>query len=99
VIDATGPALAGNYFHVCIDDASRLAYSEMLPNERRKSAVAFLERALDWFARFGAKPSSSTKLAKTAWCRRGGAAHAADFLLCCQTVIADSGRSRYLPML
>ena len=39
--------------HVCIDDASRLAYSEVLPDERKTSAVAFLERAVAWFARLG----------------------------------------------
>jgi transposase InsO family protein len=41
------------YLHVAIDDASRLAYSEILPNERTDSALAFTQRALDWFARFG----------------------------------------------
>jgi transposase InsO family protein len=39
--------------HVCIDDASRLAYSEVLPDERKDSAVPFLERAVGWFARHG----------------------------------------------
>src|SRR6185312_16867849 len=28
------------FVHVCIDDASRLAFSEILPNERKESAVA-----------------------------------------------------------
>lgn len=41
------------YVHVCIDDYSRLAYAEVLPDERKESAVAFLERAIAWFARFG----------------------------------------------
>lgn len=41
------------YLHVAIDDASRLAYSEILPSERADSAIAFAQRALDWFARFG----------------------------------------------
>ena len=36
--------------HVCIDDATRLGYSEILPDERKGSAVGFLERALGWFA-------------------------------------------------
>ena len=31
--------------HVCIDDATRLAYSEILANERKDSAIGFLERA------------------------------------------------------
>ena len=38
---------------VCIDDASRLAYSEVLPDERKASAVAFLERAVGWFESHG----------------------------------------------
>jgi transposase InsO family protein len=37
--------------HVAIDDAARLAYSEILPDERKASAIAFLDRALAWFAR------------------------------------------------
>ena len=36
-----------------VDDASRLAYTEILPDERKESAVAFLERALAWFAGLG----------------------------------------------
>ena len=35
---------------MCIDDASRLAYSEV---ERKTSAVPFLARAVAWFARHG----------------------------------------------
>jgi transposase InsO family protein len=41
------------YLHVAVDDASRLAYTEILPEERPASAIAFLERALAWFARHG----------------------------------------------
>lgn len=37
------------YVHVCIDDHSRLAYVEILPNERSISATAFLKRAVAWF--------------------------------------------------
>jgi transposase InsO family protein len=39
--------------HVAIDDASRLSYSEILPDERKASATAFLGRTLAWFARHG----------------------------------------------
>lgn len=39
--------------HVAIDDASRLAYTELLPDEKKESAIAFLNRALAWFARHG----------------------------------------------
>ena len=39
--------------HVAIDDASRLAYTEVLPDEKKETACAFTARALDWFARHG----------------------------------------------
>ncbi len=39
--------------HVCIDDASRLAYTELLPDEKKESAIAFLDRALAWFDHLG----------------------------------------------
>ena len=35
------------YVHVCIDDASRLAYSKVLAEECKASAVAFLDWALN----------------------------------------------------
>jgi len=38
------------HVHVCIDDASRLAYAEVLPTAAWPDAVGFLERALAWFA-------------------------------------------------
>ena len=41
------------FLHVAIDDACRLAYSEVLADERKESVVAFTERALAWFKRFG----------------------------------------------
>jgi len=37
------------FLHVCVDDATRLAYAEVLPDERAVSATAFVERALAWF--------------------------------------------------
>jgi transposase InsO family protein len=43
------------YLHVCVDDRSRLAYSEILQDERKESAVAFLERALAWFTALGVR--------------------------------------------
>ena len=39
--------------HFCIDDASRLAYSEILPDEKKASAIGFLDRALAWFGSQG----------------------------------------------
>jgi transposase InsO family protein len=42
-----------DFLHVCIDDASRLAYTEILPSERKEDTTAFLERALVWLGRHG----------------------------------------------
>ena len=36
------------FVHVAIDDATRLAYVEVLPDQRGSTAVGFLERALRW---------------------------------------------------
>jgi transposase InsO family protein len=43
------------YVHVMIDDHSRLAYAEVLEGLRAKDAVAFLDRAVVWFAERGVK--------------------------------------------
>jgi transposase InsO family protein len=37
--------------HVCIDDASRVAYVEVLPTATAADAVGFLRRAVRWFTR------------------------------------------------
>jgi transposase InsO family protein len=43
--------LAGwEFVHVCVDDATRLAYVEVLSNEQGPTAAAFLGRAVAWFA-------------------------------------------------
>jgi transposase InsO family protein len=39
--------------HVAIDDATRLAFVEVLPDERGETAVGFLRRAVAWFAERG----------------------------------------------
>jgi len=36
--------------HVAIDDYSRVAYVEILNDERAQTCIAFLERAITWFA-------------------------------------------------
>ena len=38
------------YCHVAVDDTSRVAYVEILPNQTAKTCVEFLERAIGWFA-------------------------------------------------
>jgi transposase InsO family protein len=39
--------------HVCVDDATRLAYVEVLPDEKARTAVGFLKRALAFYAAHG----------------------------------------------
>ena len=39
--------------HIAIDDHSRVAYVEILPNERAETCAAFLGRAVEWFAHRG----------------------------------------------
>lgn len=39
-----------DFAHVCIDDHSRLAYVEILPDELGETATAFFRRAVAWFA-------------------------------------------------
>jgi transposase InsO family protein len=41
------------YVHVAVDDYSRLAYAEVLADERATTAVAFLQRALAFYRRHG----------------------------------------------
>jgi transposase InsO family protein len=42
-----------DHVHVAVDDASRLAYTEILSSEGQQDATAFLARALAFFARHG----------------------------------------------
>jgi transposase InsO family protein len=42
-----------DYVHVAVDDYSRLAYAEVLADEKATTAIGFLQRALAFFARHG----------------------------------------------
>jgi transposase InsO family protein len=44
------------FVHVCIDDATRLAYAEVLADERGETAAGFLRRAVAWFNSMGIQP-------------------------------------------
>ena len=49
-----GNAVIGyHYLHTAIDDHSRLAYSELLPDETGDTAAAFWQRARAWFDQRG----------------------------------------------
>ena len=55
--DRTGQSrnrgIGWEFVHVCIDDNSRLAFSQVLPDERKASAVAFLEAAVAYYNGLG----------------------------------------------
>jgi transposase InsO family protein len=41
------------FVHVCVDDASRIAFSQVLPDEKKQSAMAFLKAAIAYYASLG----------------------------------------------
>lgn len=45
--------LGHDYFHALVDDHSRLAYGELLADEKAATVVAFTQRGLAWFASHG----------------------------------------------
>jgi transposase len=55
--EKTGPKRLGatgwEFVHVCVDDATRLAYVEVLGDEKGKTAAGFLRRAAEWFKGMG----------------------------------------------
>jgi transposase InsO family protein len=71
------------HVHVCIDDATRLAYAEVLATAQWPDAVGFLERALSWFAALGVRAqrvmtdngSAYVSRAFTTACHRRGLRH------------------------
>jgi transposase InsO family protein len=48
-------SLGWEFVHVAVDDATRLAYVEVLTDERGVTAAGFLSRAVAWFASLGIK--------------------------------------------
>jgi transposase InsO family protein len=48
-----GPEKGWDYLHVAIDDASRVAYSQILPAEDTNCTVAFLRAAVAYYAALG----------------------------------------------
>lgn len=47
------PRLGYQYIHTAVDDHSRLAYSEILPDEKKETATAFWTRAQAYYASVG----------------------------------------------
>jgi transposase InsO family protein len=50
-----GYRVGWEFVHVCIDDASRVAFAKVLPDERKTSAVAFLKTAIAYYAALGVR--------------------------------------------
>ncbi len=45
--------LGWEFVHVCVDDATRLAYVEVLDDEKATTAISFLKRAITFYASHG----------------------------------------------
>jgi transposase InsO family protein len=55
-VDAAGverKVIGWEYVHVAIDDCTRLAYAEVLPDEKATTVIAFLRRTVAFFRRHG----------------------------------------------
>jgi transposase InsO family protein len=52
---ARGEGLGWEFVHVAIDDNSRIAFAKIMPNERKRSATAFLKAALAYYESLGIK--------------------------------------------
>ena len=50
---SNGRGVGWEFVHVCIDDASRVAFSQIRPDEKKESAVAFLKAAVAYYASLG----------------------------------------------
>ncbi len=71
------------FVHVCVDDCTRLAYVEVLDDERAETVCGFLERAVAWFGDHGIRVqrlmtdngNGYRSHAHAALCRRLGIRH------------------------
>lgn len=50
---ARGEGLGWEFVHVCIDDASRIAFAQVMADEKKQSAVAFLKAAVAYYQSLG----------------------------------------------
>ena len=77
--------------HVCVDDATRVAYVEVCPTATAPDAVAFVRRAVQWFAEHGVQ----TERIMT---DNGGAYRSRTFAALCQELQVRHVRTRpYTP--
>src|SRR5215207_177407 len=50
---ARGEGAGWEFVHVCVDDASRIAFTRIMPDEKAKSAIAFLKAAIAYYKSLG----------------------------------------------
>ena len=65
------PKVGFDYVHSVVDDHTRLAYSEILPNERADTCAEFFARALEYFAANGIS-TIERLMTDNAWSYRHG---------------------------
>ncbi len=89
----SSPGAGWEYLHVCVDDHSRLAFSQLYPDQTAATAAAFLTAALDYYHRLGIRVRRV--LTDNGGCYRSRAFHAR----CAQRgyAIASPGPSPLLP--
>jgi transposase InsO family protein len=75
------------FVHVAVDDYSRVAYVEILPDETATTAIGFLERAIAWFAMHGVR-------VREVLSDNGSCYIAHDFALACQRLRIKHIRTR-----
>jgi len=85
---ARTPRVGYDYVHSLVDDHSRLAYSEILPDEKGVTSAAFLTRAAAYFAHYGIAKIERV-LSDNAWSYR----HSNDFAA---AVAAIGARQKFI---
>jgi len=64
------PKIGYDYLHTALDDHCRLAYTEILPDEKKETAAAFLTRAHAWYAARGITIERIISDIQYGWCLR-----------------------------
>ena len=73
--------------HIAVDDYSRLAYAEVLPDEKATTAAAFLRRAVHFYRRYGIRAEAIIS-------DNGSCYHAATHALACRRLKLRHLRTR-----
>jgi transposase len=86
--DGTKRSVTGwEFVHVCVDDATRLAYAEVLANERATTTVGFLRRVLAFYRNHGVA-------VERVMTDNGSAYVSAAFALACRSLGIKHSRTR-----